>query len=241
MTDKKMIKQIIDCSNLSKEDVVLEIGPGKGALTKEIAKIVKRLTCIEIDTENEKYLKNIENCDLIIGNALNYVDTILFDKIISNLPYSLSEPLFRKLIKVDFKLCVFTISEHFYNVICDEEKKLHYLVNSFFQIKYVCEVPKDAFKPKPDTNSCVVIIRPKKEKTTFDRILCSFFKQDDKLLKNALINAIWNELKVTKRDAKKIVESLEISKSDATKNMDLISNENFLKIIFGIKKAIEEK
>ena len=239
MIDKKIIKKIIDSAGLDKDEVVLEIGPGKGVLTKKLCKKAKEVICVEIDPENEESLKDLklDNCNIIIGNALNYIDTISFDKIISNLPYCLSEPLFKKLTKIDFKLCVFTIGKHFYDVISDENKKLHYLAKSFFDVEYICDVPKSAFEPEPDVDSCVLCINIKKNRSLFDDCMCVFFKQEDKLLRNALMNVFWNKLEMTKKESKNAVKEIGLSQKDLNMNMDLISNDEFLKIVAALKKV----
>jgi len=244
MTDKEIIKKVVKSADLSKEDVVLEIGPGKGALTKHIAKKAKQAICIEIDSENEKELRKsigkCENCQIIIGNALNYIETLSFNKIVSNLPYCLSEPLFRKMTKINLDLAVFTIGKHFYDIICDDTKKLHYLVNSFFDVKFVCDVSKSAFEPEPDVDSCVILLKIKKEKTLFDEIMCGFFLQNDKLLKNALMNVFWNKLSMTKQESKNSVSQIGLNEKDLNMNMDLVSNEEFLKVVKKVREIIKK-
>jgi 16S rRNA (adenine1518-N6/adenine1519-N6)-dimethyltransferase len=141
MIDKKIIKKIIKEANITEKDIVLEIGPGKGAITKELCKASSKIVCIEIDKENEKYLNfENENCKVIYGNALDLIWNVSFNKIVSNLPYVIIEPLFKKLTKINFDLCVFTITKNYYEGLCDESKKLHYFVNSYFDIKYICDV-----------------------------------------------------------------------------------------------------
>jgi 16S rRNA (adenine1518-N6/adenine1519-N6)-dimethyltransferase len=237
MIDEKTIEKIIDLLDISENDVVLEIGPGKGALTKHIAKKAKKTTCVEIDENNSKFL-NFENCNLIIGNAVDYIDDISCNKIVSNLPYSISEPFFKKLSKKDFDVCILTVGKRFYKIITDKKNKLFYFANSFFDIEFVTDLNKDIFEPKPKVNSCILRIYKKKEKSDSEKILSSFFLQNDKLLKNALMNALWNELKITKKQAKKKVLELGIKQDDLDKNMDLISNEKFLEIVEKIKKII---
>ena len=91
-------KKIIEYAKLTKEDTVLEIGPGIGTLTIELAKKAGKVIAIEQDTtifnilkkrlENEK----IDNVELINGDAVK-VDFPEFNKIVSNLPYQISSPI----------------------------------------------------------------------------------------------------------------------------------------------------
>ena len=70
LVSEKVINKFIEISNLTKNDICLEIGPGKGILTKIIAPKVKKLTVIEKDERLEEYLKEIPNINIIIGDAI---------------------------------------------------------------------------------------------------------------------------------------------------------------------------
>ena len=102
LIDKDVINNFIKVCNLSKDDVVLEIGPGNGTLTKLIAPKVKKLYVIEKDIRLKKYLDKIDNIEVIYDSCLD-VDFPKVDKIITSLPYSIIEPFIYKLINTDFK------------------------------------------------------------------------------------------------------------------------------------------
>jgi len=240
MIDKKIIKKLIKEVDINEKDVILEIGPGKGALTKELSKIANNVVCIEIDKENEKYLdfKN-DNCKIIYGNALDLIWNVSFNKLVSNLPYVIIEPLFKKLTKINFDLCVFTITKNFYDVLCDENKKLYYFINSYFDIKYICDVDRECFDPIPDVDSCIISVYRKKELTKFQSVVLSIFNQEDKLLKNALIRIFWDELEHTKKEAKEIISKLNIDEKTLSTNVSVLSNEQFVYVAFALKKHMD--
>ena len=89
-------KKIIEYAKLTKEDTVLEIGPGIGTLTIELAKKAGKVIAIEQDTAIFNILKKrlekekIDNVELINGDAVK-VDFPEFNKIVSNLPYQISK------------------------------------------------------------------------------------------------------------------------------------------------------
>ena len=91
-------KKIIEFAKLTKEDTVLEIGPGIGTLTIELAKKAGKVIAIEQDTTIFNILKKrlekeqIDNVELINGDAVK-VDFPEFNKIVSNLPYQISSPI----------------------------------------------------------------------------------------------------------------------------------------------------
>ena len=100
-------KKIIEFAQLNKKDIVLEIGPGIGTLTTELAKKSKKVVAIEQDPNIfnilEKRLKNenINNVQLINDDAVK-TDFPKFNKIVSNLPYQISSPITFKFLKYPF-------------------------------------------------------------------------------------------------------------------------------------------
>ena len=108
LRDMSVVETILASVNLTKEDHVIEIGPGQGALTKEILKSGISLTAIEIDRDLTKRLKcqfsGVEDLNLLQGDILKikWHDLVRPDKtnkIVANLPYNISTPFFFKLIE----------------------------------------------------------------------------------------------------------------------------------------------
>lgn len=226
LENEEIIKKTIESSKIKKEDIVLEIGPGKGILTKELAKKAKKVIAIEIDKELQQYLKELpKNVEVIYSNALEEIDKIEFDKLIANIPYTISEPLLRKLIKLDFDLAILLISKRFYNLITNlEERKLHTLTNLFFDIEKICEVSKEDFSPQPNVESVLIKLTKKKIE---NKLLAEIFLQDDKKLKNALIYAFVRAENLTKKQAKEKIENLGIPERLLERNVDYLSNVQF--------------
>ena len=108
LTNEKLAKQIVEYLKVKPNESVLEIGPGKGILSKYL----KKATLVELDKELCKQL-NYTNHKIINKNILKL--KLNYDKIIGNIPYFISEPLINKLINSNFKLCILTVSEKFLN------------------------------------------------------------------------------------------------------------------------------
>ena len=108
LIDKSVVNHFIDECNLGIKDIVVEIGPGKGDLSDTIARRAKHLTCIEIDRDLEPFINVLKerhsNIDVIYGNALN-VFIPDCNKIISALPYSITEPFIEKLLRCNLWKC----------------------------------------------------------------------------------------------------------------------------------------
>ncbi len=240
LVDKSIINKFIDESNFSFDDEVVEIGPGKGVLSEIIAKRCKHLTCIEIDRNLEHFISVLkhkyDNVDVIYGNALNvYIPPC--DKIISALPYSITEPFIEKLLRCDFEEAILIVGKKFAdNVIEKNHNKLALLTNSFFICEKIIDIAPDAFEPRPRVMSSMIkLTKINREdlKGSFRRFMFRemFFNRDRKL-KNNLVESIiefvkLHDKKLTKKESKKIVDGYLLPKEMLNKRMENLSNEEY--------------
>lgn len=137
---KKLIQLLINSAEISVNDKVVEVGGGLGFLTEELVKTGCDLTVVEIDKRFEQILLKT-GAKVLFTNALK-VDYSQFNKIVSNMPYNLCEPLFNKLNKDKWKgLIVWTVPKSFAHKI---------------KAEIVHEIPKQWFYPKPKTSSVII-------------------------------------------------------------------------------------
>ena len=226
LEDKLILSLIVKEAKLKKDDIVLEIGAGEGILTKELAKKSK-VIAIELD---EKFKKDLEllNVDVRFGNALDFINYLKFNKIVANIPYSISEPLFKKLLKLDFDLAILMISENFFSLFSNDSK-WSVIAKIFFDIKKIKDVSKECFNPKPRVDSVLIKLKKRKSKLTIiEKIIKEFVLQDDKKVKNALKFAIKRIGNLTKNQAEERMYKLGIPLNLFEKNVDYLSNEQFM-------------
>ena len=151
-------KKIIEYANLTKEDTVLEIGPGIGTLTIELAKKAGKVIAIEQDTAIFNILKKrlekekIDNVELINGDAVK-VDFPEFNKIVSNLPYQISSPISFKFLKHDFDLAILMYQKEFADrmngkVGTKQYSRLSAMLYFKANIKFLTKVSPESFIPK---------------------------------------------------------------------------------------------
>ena len=248
LIDKSVINDFIDACNLGIKDVVVEIGPGRGDLSDTIARRVKHLTCIEIDRNLEHFINVLKdkhsNIDVIYGNALN-VFIPDCNKIVSALPYSITEPFIEKLLRCNFEEADLIVGKRFADAVIENKiEKLSLLTNSFFKAEKVFDIAPDAFDPKPRVMSSMIRLTPmlrSELKNNFKKFVFRemFFKRDRKL-KNNLMEALIEFAKVhgtklTKRESKAVVEGYKIDKDTLNKKMENLSNEEFQIIYDSLK------
>lgn len=229
MVDKELIKRIVSYANIKESDNILEIGAGVGKLTKEIKS--KNLVVVEKDTRFIKSLK-LKFKDLrIINEDILKLKLNHYDKIIGNLPYNITEPLFWKLLRSNFKLCVFTVPESFANNLINKETKLGFVSSYFYKIEIKEKIKKESFDPKPRTNSCVITIKPSNNSDFIKDILL----QHDKKLKKALREAFVLSDSLTKKQADEKILSLGLNSTILEKRVRNLSYNELTKLghIFG--------
>ncbi|MFP4116726.1 MAG: 16S rRNA (adenine(1518)-N(6)/adenine(1519)-N(6))-dimethyltransferase RsmA [Candidatus Aenigmatarchaeota archaeon] len=194
--DEETQKEVVELANLKDEDRVLEIGAGIGNLTRYIAQNCP-VTAIEKDGKLAAVLRHleIENITVLQRDVMaTHLKNLEFNKIVSNLPYSVSTPLTFKLLNLDWDLAVLIYQKEFAERLTGEPGTMN---NSRMSLKvnYRCDtelvkvIPSDKFYPEPVTDSAVVRLRKKdvEEKSTdFWKIVKAAFHHKRKLVKNSL-------------------------------------------------------
>ncbi len=225
LVDDNIINKFISICNLKKDDVVVEIGPGIGTLTKIIASKVNDLTVIEKDTRLKEYLDKINNIKIIYGSVLD-IKIPKCDKIITSLPYSIIEPFIYKLVNTDFREVYMIMgSNYIESVLSKEISNLSLLTNTFFDVEKYFDVKPNSFNPAPRTLSGVVKITKKKDFKKIDLFFKNMYLLDDKKIKNALMESFILINGLTKRESKSIVNSLGLSEPLLNNKFNLISND----------------
>jgi 16S rRNA (adenine1518-N6/adenine1519-N6)-dimethyltransferase len=211
MVKREILKRMVSSAEVKPDETILEIGGGRGILTEELSKKPGDIIVIEIDTKlayslRKKFYGN-RKVKIIKGNALELIKTLEFDKIISNLPYSICEPLLKLLSGRKFKSAILTVPEKFFNRITEGRTKLSYFSRAFFQTEELFPVPREAFDPPPKTNSVVISLKPKK-----DNLFSFLFRGKGKMkLKNAMREYLIQKEKTTKKQANKSIKSLKLN------------------------------
>lgn len=222
LTNTNIIKEFISQANLKENDTVVEIGPGKGNVSKMIAKKVEKLYCIELDERLKPFLSNIQkeynNVEIIYGSAL---DTFIpkCNKIITSLPYSIVEPFINKLLKCQFEELYMIIGKRYAdNVINHNLTKLSLLTNCFFTSEIIMNIEPENFNPKPRVMSSMMRIKPLNKENIKDfntKFFRYMFYFQDKTVKNAMVESLIRtkedfNIKLTQRISKNIIKELSI-------------------------------
>lgn len=250
-----ILDKIIESSNIDRGDVVLEVGPGLGALTLKLAKKAKQVIAVEKDRELVKILherldeEKIKNVKIVEQDILKFppetynlkLETY---KLIANIPYYLTSALIRKFLESEAKpqKIVLMIQKEVAQRIClprrslggggrHQQIKMNILalsVQFYADAKILFYVSKENFWPAPKVDSAVIEISPKKELPNIDEK--SFFKVVRAGFANKrkqLAGNISTNLGISKDKAEEILTSIGINPKQRAEELDL---EKWLKL-----------
>jgi 16S rRNA (adenine1518-N6/adenine1519-N6)-dimethyltransferase len=198
LIDEQVLGRIIEYSHLNSSDTVLEIGAGFGNLTEKLARKAGKVIAIEVDPELASSLNRFENVEVIVGDAMKQ-DFPYFNKVISNLPYSISSPVTFKLLDYKFDMGVLMYQHEFAKrMVATADNKdygrLSIAVQYRANVEIIEVVPRLAFSAPPQVNSAIVRLVPRsppyevKGLDFFMKFITAAFSQRRKKLRNAILN-----------------------------------------------------
>ena len=173
LIDSNISKRIVDSAEISEGEKVLEIGPGRGALT-ELLSSKGNLIAIEKDKWLAVVLKQKfkENVEIIEGDILKW-NVPPIDVIVANLPYSISSPILFRLFNYEWTRAILMFQEEFANRLVAKPGskiygRLSVMANHFVDTKKLFKVSKTAFQPQPKIHSQVVKLVRREPDYTLD-------------------------------------------------------------------------
>lgn len=204
MIDKGVIEKIIVKGGITKNDTILEIGPGQGSLTYALCKAAKKVIAVEKDEKLYNYLLNkfekIENVEFISGDILEYLKTfknIKTYKVVGNIPYYLTSHLIKELLALKNKPTdiILMVQKEVAERMISEAGKMSLLsisIQIFAKPEIIFYVSKNSFWPKPKVDSAVIKISNLESKISdldtdqFFNLVHAGFGSKRKLLSNNL-------------------------------------------------------
>lgn len=221
LIDKNILEKIIVAADLKKSDTVLEVGPGFGILTAELAKRVQKVFSIELDKKLFNFLlkkfADIKNLKIISQDILNFAFRILHlkkYKVVANLPYQITSAVIRKFLENEIKpeVLVLMVQKEVAERVCAKHGKMGLLsvsVQFYGKPEIISKVSKNSFWPIPKVDSAILKITPiKREKINEEdlfRVVRAGFAHPRKQLRRNLtdgLNLSMNKVDVALETAK---------------------------------------
>lgn len=236
LIDTHVLERIIDESGITKEDMVLEIGPGIGTMTQYLCENAREVVAVEIDKMlipilTQDTLKDYDNVTVLNEDILKCdINKIVEEKnggrpikVVANLPYYITTPIIMGLFEKEVPIDSITIMVQ--KEVADRMQSgpgskdygaLSLAVQYYSKPKVVANVPPNCFMPRPNVGSAVIRltkhkdspVKPKNEKLMF-KIIRAAFNQRRKTLLNSLNNS--PEVPATKEQVLEALEKMELS------------------------------
>ena len=222
LIDTAALDEIVAAAELEPSDIVLEIGGGIGNLSERIAYRVQKLIIIELDPQMVSILKSrlfvYSNVEIIEGDVMDVdFSNLPFNKIIANLPYSISSDVTLKILKHKFDAAVLMYQYEFaQRLTADSGNKEYGRLSVHVQYKtkasMILKVPKKSFEPAPKVDSAVIKLVPRtalypvQNEKFFYAVTKAIFAQRRKKIKNTLLSS---DLKEGIPDLKRILKDLD--------------------------------
>ncbi len=236
LVDHQIINQIISTISPKNDDSIIEIGPGKGAITFPIIEYLDHLSVIEIDRDLVSMLKSKEQEKLTIFQA----DALTFDfsqisnklRVIGNLPYNISSPLLFHLL--DYRKQIIDMTFMLQKEVVDRivappgsktYGRLSVMMQAFYEVELMFVVPKESFEPQPKIESAILYLKTReqplvKNSKPLEEIVKLAFSQRRKTLKNCL----------------KSVLNQSQTEIDLSQRAEMLSTENFVTLMNDYEK-----
>ncbi len=255
LVDTRILEKIISAADITKDDCVLEIGPGIGTMTQYLCENAKKVIAVEIDNSLipilEDTLSEYDNVQVINDDILKVDINKLVDeqndgrpiKVVANLPYYITTPIIMGLFESHVPINSITIMVQ--KEVADRMQEgpgskdygaLSLAVQYYAKPQIVTNVPANCFMPRPNVGSAVirltkhkeVPVNVKDEKLMF-KIIRASFNQRRKTLQNSVCNS--GELNFTKDQVVKTLEEMGLSVTIRGEAMSLEEFAKFTNII----------
>lgn len=245
-----VLERIMEVSQVSSDDEVLEIGPGEGALTELLLQRAKKVNCVEIDTDLEKILRkkfdsnpkfNLHMGDILEADLRGIIGANT--KVVANIPYYITSPIINKLIEhrdlIDevYLMVQKEVGERVCATSGKERSVLTLAVEYFGEAEYLFTIPKEFFTPVPKIDSGFIGIKFYKDRR-FESIIDEnlFFKYVKGAFSNKRKNIVNNfaTLGISKDKIQEVLTKLGISFNERAENLSI---EQFIELA----KLLEER
>lgn len=262
LINSEVVENIIENSNIEQDDMIIEIGPGLGTLTKYLLEKAEKVLCIELDKRMVNILEDRFSSDNkfeIINEDVLKVDLnkiikenketgkIKNVKIVANLPYYITTPIIMKLLeeKLDIESITVMIQKEVADRLIEtpggkNTGAITYTVYYYCESEKVMEVPNSSFIPEPEVTSEVIKMNLRKEppvnientKVMF-MLIKSAYMQRRKTLLNSLTNS---KVFISKQEGTEILKKLNLNENVRPEELTIQDFANIAKIISGGKK-----
>jgi len=246
LTDLNVLHGIVDAAEVTADDYVIEIGPGFGSLTEQLARVAKKVVAFEIDTEMvhvlSETMQNYDNVKIIAADILEvHLSEIITKefgegahvKVVANLPYYITTPILMQLLRTNIAwdnivvMMQREVADRLNAAVGTKAYGVLTLTTEYFaKAKLAIEVPAESFNPAPKVDSAVVKLTPSTPEILVDQperlfgVIKGSFSHRRKSLWNNMLQTYGKDLDV-KDKIKAALEAADIAPSIRAERLNL--------------------
>ncbi|WP_220740834.1 16S rRNA (adenine(1518)-N(6)/adenine(1519)-N(6))-dimethyltransferase RsmA [Leuconostoc miyukkimchii] len=246
LTDLNVLHGIVDAAEVTADDYVIEIGPGIGSLTEQLARVAKKVVAFEIDTEMvhvlSETMQNYDNVKIIAADILEvHLSEIITKefgegahvKVVANLPYYITTPILMQLLRTNIAwdnivvMMQREVADRLNAAVGTKAYGVLTLTTEYFaKAKLAIEVPAESFNPAPKVDSAVVKLTPSTPEILVDQperlfgVIKGSFSHRRKSLWNNMLQTYGKDLDV-KDKIKAALEAADIAPSIRAERLNL--------------------
>ena len=253
LTDRRVVQRIADAADISPEHTVIEVGPGRGALTNDLAKRTSRLIAVEVDPALAGSLaqkhKDDEHVSIVEGDVLEMPVEEILNRgggglpyvVVGNLPYFIGSAIVRKFLQAPIKpeRLIVMLQSEVAERIAAPPGKMSYLsveMQVMAETKLLFRIPAKAFRPPPKVQSAVVRLDVRDspdvevdDMAAYLRVVAAGFAAPRKRLRNSLAVG----LRVEAPEAAAILADAGV---DGDQRPQMLTLENWRDVYFAVKR-----
>jgi len=249
LIDKNTVRKVMKTADLKPEDIILEIGPGLGALTQELAKKAKKIIAVEKDARMcqalKEQLKDFDNIEIINQDILKFEIIKLFKnlklkiknyKIVANLPFYITAPVIRKFLESENppQEMVLIIQKEVAQRICPRPPRLRQgyggqakmsilaiSVQFYAEAKIISYISKKSFRPRPKVDAAIIKIKPENKYQTDGAKFFKIVKAGFSQPRKQLINNLSKKLKINKQKINSLLFSAGVEPTQRAETLSI--------------------
>ena len=253
LINKSILEGIVKEAKVTKEDFVIEIGPGLGALTEFLCINAAKVLCYEIDEDMveilQETLKAYDNKKIILGDFLKqnikkdieeYFGADAKVKVIANLPYYITTPIMFRLLEIDnvteeIFMVQKEMADRFTGIVSTKDyNALSVFVKYYTDTKKAIFVSRGNFFPAPNVDSVVIhsIINKKQYDIKDEKKFLSFVKSSFNQRRKTFVNNISSQYKISKSNLEEVLKNNDYNPSLRSETLELDDFVKIYKLIF---------
>ncbi|MDW7977678.1 MAG: rRNA adenine N-6-methyltransferase family protein [Candidatus Caldarchaeum sp.] len=241
LVDLRVVDRMVEAAEVGGEDVVVDVGAGRGVIAERLAQKARMVYVVESDASLRPHLEALKarhgNVRIFIGNFIT-LKLPWYNKVVANPPFSILEPLIQRHLRNPVKMSLLTPLRFAQRLTENRDSLLKLKTSLSYDLTVVDVFDGDVFEPPYPGKAALVLFEPA-ERSPADRLMLEFLSQRRSKARNAIRNIFWKTR--SKREATKLVELSTLDENLLNKPVKRLLYSEAKAVHEFIRKTLDEK